>query len=265
MPCSTSFSQACCSSGVVCSRPCTSPRSFRPGRLSRPKETVSQPGVGGSGRRARERRGLRSRRSRRDQLRRGTGKPCRWRGRGRPRGVEVLRAAKTGAARRLDSAVAARAQAEAALAESTKRLERLAAAARATRRRLTRLPSAWWQRPRRSWHSQERAHPRRRGGDGSPGRCRGGGSARKALDDRARSLASLRAELAIRSAGLEERSRSSPAGTPRSRGALLGSKRPARMRPGAGRRSRLRASPLDGSPTSSGASLTSSKRPGTDA
>ncbi|MGA2529848.1 MAG: chromosome segregation protein SMC [Acidimicrobiales bacterium] len=119
--------------------------------------------------------------------------------------LEVLRAAKTGAARRLDSAVAAHAQAEAALIESTERLERLAAergdAASAHEAALGLVAAT-----EAELALRESELARAEGAEmEAMAAAEESARARKALDDRARSLASLRAELGIRSAGLEER------------------------------------------------------------
>jgi chromosome segregation protein len=117
----------------------------------------------------------------------------------------TARAASTEAARRLDNAVAARAQAKAAQTESAERLVRLAAEradASAAHEAALVLVAA----TEAELALRESELAKAEGAEiEALVLAEEAARARKALDERARSLAALRADLAIRSAGLEER------------------------------------------------------------
>ena len=117
----------------------------------------------------------------------------------------TARAASTEAARRLDNAVAAHAQAKAAQTESAERLVRLAAEradASAAHEAALVLVAA----TEAELALRESELARAEGAEiEALVLAEEAARARKALDERARSLAALRADLAIRSAGLEER------------------------------------------------------------
>jgi chromosome segregation protein len=119
--------------------------------------------------------------------------------------LETARAASTRAARRFDSAVAARAQAKAAQAVSQERIGRLAAergdTASAYEAALGLVAAT-----EAELALRESELAKAEGAEiEALAVAEEAARARKALDDRARTLASLRAELGIRSAALEER------------------------------------------------------------